>query len=82
MIESKRTIYILIAISGVLIGLYCLYAATYNAWLTAYYTDKAHQARHANWFYFFFASAVLSFIMSGVLIYKIKKRIKKTTKNG
>jgi hypothetical protein len=70
----KRSTYLWIAVIGFLFGLYCLYAAAYNVWLTAYYTDKARQKFHAIWVYSFLALSVLSFICSGILFHKFRKK--------
>jgi H+/Cl- antiporter ClcA len=73
-----------LAVIGFLFGLYCLYAAAYHAWLTAYYIDKARIEVHESWFYVFLALSVLSlglsFILSGLLIvHKFKRRNNTTT---
>ena len=78
--ESKRKRYLWLAVLGFLFGFYCLYAAAYNAWLTAYYTDNARVQVHAIWLYVFLALAVISIVLSGVLVYKFKRR-NSSTKN-
>ena len=74
MIESKSKLYLWLAIIGILFGLYCLYAAAYNAWLTAYYTDKAQVDIHATWFYVFVGSSVVSFVLHGWIVYTFRRR--------
>ncbi len=68
--ESKRKRYLWLAVLGLLFALYCLYAATYSAWMTAYYTDKIRIEIHALWFYVFVALSAVSFILSGWIVYK------------
>lgn len=75
--ESKRKKYLWLAVLGILFGLYCIYAAAFHAWQTAYHTDKAIIRIHSIWFYISIALSAISFVLSGIIIYKFKRKSSK-----